>query len=378
MVRRAVVQDDGRAEHQSAGDEPGTHHPADVRRPEDHVPLLQVEAVREVLRGLERKPAVDMDCAFRRARRPRRVDHHERIFGGRVGEVRLGRMLELGPEHVAPTPWVVAPDAPHDDDRVDAGRRVRRRIGGLLHRHDLPAAVEAVGGDQHLRFRVAQAPRDRLGRVAREHRDEDRADRADREDGDRALDHQREEDGDAVALAHAERAESGADARDLRRQLAEGELPHRALLAFADDRDAGGVVAQRGRDVVHAAAAPPGGPWDPAPHVEHVLVRDAPDDAEIALGRAPEALEVFGRPALQRRVIAVAVPLGEAPQPASLEIRLARLPRRSHRCHVTTAHPCRSGRSRDRRPVRENGRRDGPPRQAASAAWRSGEAPARR
>src|SRR5205085_4708911 len=147
-----------------------------------------------------------------------------------------------------------------------------------------------------------------------------------------------------------------ADARDLRRQLAEGELPYRALLAFADDRDAGGVVAQRGRDVVHAAAAPPGGPWDPAPHVEHVLVRDAPDDAEIALGRAPETLEVFGRPALQRRVIAVAVPLGEAPQPASLEIRLAWFPRRSHRCHVTTVHPCRSSRSQGRRPVRENGR----------------------
>src|SRR5204862_539770 len=55
-IRCPVVQDDCRAEHKPARDEPRTHHPADIGRPEDHVALLEVEAVREILRGLYWKP----------------------------------------------------------------------------------------------------------------------------------------------------------------------------------------------------------------------------------------------------------------------------------------------------------------------------------
>src|SRR4029077_2906360 len=46
-VGRSVVENDGRAQNETARDEPGSHHPADIGRPEDHVALLQVEAVRE-------------------------------------------------------------------------------------------------------------------------------------------------------------------------------------------------------------------------------------------------------------------------------------------------------------------------------------------
>src|SRR5439155_17951439 len=46
-IRCPVVQDDCRAEHEPARDEPRTDHPAGIGRPEDHVALLVVEAVQE-------------------------------------------------------------------------------------------------------------------------------------------------------------------------------------------------------------------------------------------------------------------------------------------------------------------------------------------
>ena len=244
-------------------------------------------------------------------------------------------MRELGPEHVAPALGIVPPHASHDDHRVDARHGIGRRVSGLLHVDDLPPSVEAIRGDEHLRLRVAQPAGDRVGGVAGEDRDEHRADRADREHGDSALDHEWHEDRDAVALFHAERAKPGPDTRDLPRELRERQAPDRTLLALADDRDAIRLVAERGRDVIHAPAAPPRGPGDPATRVEDVLVRHAPDDPEIALGRAPEAVHVLDGPAQERREVRVTVALGEAPQAASLEICGGRRPGGAHHRHGT-------------------------------------------
>src|SRR6266699_254708 len=97
-------------------------------------------------------------------------------------------------------------------------------------------------------------------------------------------------------------------------------------------------AAKRRGHVVHATAHPPCGPGDAARRVEHALVGRLPHDAEIAVDGAPEAIEVFDRPAVQRREVAVAVLLGEAAQPAAGEIPLGRTPGDVH-----TATRARSG-----------------------------------
>src|SRR5438093_87548 len=83
---------------------------------------------------------------------------------------------------------------------------------------------------------------------------------------------------------------------------------------LGDDADAAGFVAERRRDVVHPPAGPPGGPRDPATGIQHLRIGDAPDEPEIALGRAPEAVGIFDRPAQQRRVVVTAVSLGKRAQ----------------------------------------------------------------
>src|SRR5439155_8203582 len=172
---------------------------------------------------------------------------------------------------------------------------------------------------------------------AREHRYEDRPDRPDREDRDDAFDREREEDRNAVASLDSELAQACRDVGSLGSELAVGERADGAFLGFGDHRDAPRVVAERGRHVIHAAASPPRRPWHPATLVHCLAVPDAPLDRELALGRTPEALEVIGGPAQQRRVVAMTVALRKAAQATALEVPRAWLPRRTHHRHGTTA-----------------------------------------
>ena len=64
VIRRALVEDHGRAEDQRPEDEPGAHHPADVRVPEDRVVGADVKTVRHVLRRLDGEPAVHVQAAL--------------------------------------------------------------------------------------------------------------------------------------------------------------------------------------------------------------------------------------------------------------------------------------------------------------------------
>ena len=260
-IRGPVVQDDCRAEHEPARDEPRTHHPADIRRPEDHVALLKVEAVREILRGFYWKPAVHVLRALRFAGRARGVDDHEWVLGGGVGDVehRPG-MRDVRPGNVAAALGKRPAHAIDDDHGAYGWCAVRRLVRDLLHLHDLPASIEAIGADEDRRLGIAQPAGDGLRAVSREDRDEDSADRADREDRHRALHGQWKEDRDAVAMLHPKGAQPGGEARDLVRELAVCERADGALLALRDDRDTIAVVSQGRRDVVHPAARPPGRP----------------------------------------------------------------------------------------------------------------------
>ncbi len=50
-----------------------------------------------------------------------------------------------------------------DDDLLDRRARADGAVGVLLERHDLAAAIAAVGGDEHLRFAVLDPSGQRLG-----------------------------------------------------------------------------------------------------------------------------------------------------------------------------------------------------------------------
>ncbi len=166
-VGRAFVEHEPRAEHQRPGDRPRTHHPAEVGEPEQRVARAEVELVRQVLRGLDREAAVDVDGALRSAGRARRVDEHVRRLGIDVAADRRRpprRATGVVPPRVAP----VVPrrrdavaGAPHDDDAANRRTVGHRGIGDGLERHPRAASQEPVRGDQHGRLAVGETGRDR-------------------------------------------------------------------------------------------------------------------------------------------------------------------------------------------------------------------------
>ena len=167
-IRRAVVQQDGRAQDQPTGDEPGSHHPAEIGEPPHEIARLEVEAVRQILRRLHGEAAVHVHRALRPAGRTGRVDDHVRIFGGHIGECLSDgapARHHVVPPHVALARAHLAAEPPDDDDRTDA-RSVGGEVGRLFHLHHLAAAPETVGGDEHARLAVAQAARDRVRGVS--------------------------------------------------------------------------------------------------------------------------------------------------------------------------------------------------------------------
>src|SRR3954471_3467563 len=66
-VWRALVQHQLGAKQQRARDRPWTHHPTEIREPEEAVAGAEVEAVREILRALDREAAMDVHGTLRPA-----------------------------------------------------------------------------------------------------------------------------------------------------------------------------------------------------------------------------------------------------------------------------------------------------------------------
>src|SRR6476661_9239347 len=82
VVWRAFEQHDRRAEGETARDQPWSHHPAKVTEPENDIVFLYVEAVGEIVYGLDREASVDVQRALRPAGGAGRVDDHVGIIGG--------------------------------------------------------------------------------------------------------------------------------------------------------------------------------------------------------------------------------------------------------------------------------------------------------
>ena len=211
IVRRALVDHERRAEHQRPADRPRPHHPAHVGQPEERVVLLNVEEVRHVLRALDREAAVDVDRALGLAGGARGVDQHVRVFG-------LGQRRSRSPATGQARPHATRRRAPRAREPRWPTRRTTsvcwtfrrlggRGVGGLLHRHDLAAPVEAVGRDKHLRAAVLQPCGHRIGAIAGE---DGHVDRAELSAGQRRRDDLRDHrqiDADPVALADAKAGE---------------------------------------------------------------------------------------------------------------------------------------------------------------------------
>src|SRR5688572_4824723 len=92
-VGRAVVHEEGRAEHERAADSPRPHHPPYVGVPEEDIAWLNIEAVGHVLRALDGKATVDVLRALWLARGARRVDYHVKLLGVGAHALAFGRLV---------------------------------------------------------------------------------------------------------------------------------------------------------------------------------------------------------------------------------------------------------------------------------------------
>ncbi len=290
----------------------GTHHPAEVGEPEQGVAPRQVERVGEVLRGLDREAAVDVDGTLRPPGRSRGVDDHVRRLGvalrrlvgltclvGFGGRVAPAHVATVGPRHVDGVARTT-----HDDHPLDGRRRGKRRVRDRLQVDPGAASEEAVDRYQELRFAVGKARCDRRRTVSGEDRREDRPDPADGEHRDHRLRKHRQQDPDPVALADAELSKVIGRTMDCHRQLAIRQLDDRTVLTLPRHRDATrvalGARLDRGPRPVERAADPPASPRRPTAQIGDLAWSASPGDRDVVRGGTPEPRWIGRGSRLQR------------------------------------------------------------------------------
>ena len=337
-VGRAVVEEDGRAEHQAPADDPRPHHPPHIGEPEDRVRRLDVEAVGHILQALDREPALHMDHALGPPGRTRRVDYHVKLFGVRAHAVAA---IGLGGDQFVPPdialrvpgqpPAALMPQPSVDYHLLDAWRECDGPVRDLFGGDELPAALDAVAGDEDPRVAVLEPGGDGLGAEPGEDRREDGAELADRELGHHHLGNHRQQEADPVALLEPEGAQGVGAAACFLCELPVGEARGLAVLAFPDQRDlvpvgAGGVSVEGVVDVVEPGADPPRGPRRAPREVEDLRVRLVPLEPQVPDDRVPEAADVGHRPAEELLEAPEAVPGDEPGEVTLLDDRPARPP----------------------------------------------------
>ena len=269
---------------------------------------LHVEAVRHVLRRLDREAAVRVHRALRPPGGAGRVDEHQRIFG--VGPLGVARRRPARPTRSRPQAIARVRIGASRAER--AARRSRARTDGAAATASSATAFIATRWPRRQKPSAVMTTRasascsrvgDGVGAVAGEERQHDAADLDDGEERGDELRPHRHEERDAVALARcraiAARWRSGStSARSSRvgqRRASSPSSPSQRM-ARRGARPAcrstcrgscGRCSCGRRRTSAPTAGA--------AREVEHLAVRLVELDAEIVEHRAPEPFGIGGR-----------------------------------------------------------------------------------
>jgi hypothetical protein len=244
MVGHALEHQAGRAVGERAVDDIAVAgDPAHVGGAPEDLARPIVEHVMEGGRGPDRIAAGRVQDALGLAGRARRVEDEERILGAH----RLARAMvgHCGAERVVPMvaalahPDLVAEMA-DDDHAGDRAALVQSGVDIGLQRDQFAAAPAAVGGDHEAARAILDAAVQRLGREAAEDDAVDGADPRAGEHRHRRLRDHRHVDGDAVALAGAERLQAVRHPHHLGMQRAIGDgAGDPGLVALEEDGDVG-------------------------------------------------------------------------------------------------------------------------------------------
>jgi hypothetical protein len=305
IVRRAVVEAEGRPQQRGAENQPRSHHPAHVGDPVHHVAGMHIGAEGHVLGGLDREAAVGVDGAFRPAGRAAGVDEHQPVFGGGVfgfGRVRLRGHQLMPPVVAAGLHGHIIAGAAQDDLVGQRWHLGRCFVGHRFHGHNQASAISAVGGEERLSPRVGQPGDDGPRAVAGEERQDDAADLGDGQQGNGDLRRHGHVKGHAVAFAQTERAQGVGAAIDLSPQFAIGQGARRAFFAFPDQRRAvaggraGGPLVNAVVDDVKPPADAPARPLDAGRQIDDPRIGHAEANVEIFQHGVGEPGDVGRRP----------------------------------------------------------------------------------
>ena len=316
VIRGAFEHHEASPNQERAADRPGTHHPAEVGDPAQGVAGPQVEGVGQVLRGLDRETAVDMDGALRSPGRPGRVDDHVGGLGidrprrsrHRAQRRPLRRVRFAVPRGVPQRVGqgrreAAGLEAPHDQDPADA-RRVRERLRRQRGHRDRPAPPkEAIRGHQVCRLERAETGGDGRSGVAAEDRREDRAKPSKGQDDDRRLGEHRQEDPDAGPGTDPVRRKAVGGRLDGRDQTGPGDTADQTVIALPGDRlviGSRGPPRQHGGGVVERPSDPPARPFDPLAQVQDPVPAAAPGEFQVVDSEPPEPGRIGNGPGLER------------------------------------------------------------------------------
>jgi hypothetical protein len=224
VVGRTLVHHHAPAEGVIPDQRPRSHHPADIRHPEEVVVGFLIEAEVDLLRTLHQDPGVGVDDPLRFAGRARGVEQHRLLGGVEFLGFVLARLLahrsvpalvaRVVPRNLAsvfthtsalarrqPKPIV-------DDGVFDVAGLCDRLVGTPFQPYLVATAVEPVTREQDCGFSVPDSGGGRIHTEAREDRHGDRADlETPVEDGDHFGDHRHVEP-DGVARFDAARFEA--------------------------------------------------------------------------------------------------------------------------------------------------------------------------
>ena len=150
-IRRAFKEHNRRAKHQSAADRPRSHHPAKIGIPKERVIVMQIEAVRQIVRRLDRKSGMDMQRALGFSGGAGGVNDHIRVIGGGLDCCTgIGRGLhQSGPVVIAPgNPINTLPCSLEHNYRLDRGYRGKGGIGDRFEIDHCTPPEKAIHGEQ--------------------------------------------------------------------------------------------------------------------------------------------------------------------------------------------------------------------------------------